>query len=129
MPRRSRADSVVPLFPDGPRPPAPADLTAKEAKVWKDTVDSMPARWLSTELHPILRGYCSHVVAAAAIWPKYLLTLEDPYAELKSLAKLRALYHQEAAAIRQASSKLGLTRMARQERHGVQRYQADPWTL
>ena len=129
MPRRRASDNVTPLFPDGPRPPPPADLSQKEAQVWRDTVDSMPARWFTPETWPVLRGYCAHVIAADAAWARYLPALEDPYAEPKSLLKLSQLFHQEASGVRRAATVLGISRMARQARHGIPKHQADAWTL
>jgi hypothetical protein len=125
MPHRKPAD-VIALLP-GDRPPAPSDLSEREAAVWRDTVNSQPSRWFAPESFLVLRGYCRHCVAADASWSRYEHALAMPGTPFKVIDELSRMFDRETNAIRRGASDLGLLKMARVRVTRAPRYQARPW--
>jgi len=118
------ADIVALELPDG-RPEPPADLSEREAEVWRDAVGCMPARWFGRERWPVLRGYCEHVVAAAHAWSMYSAALHDPNATAKELGRLQIMFHRETDGVRHSSRHLGLLKVGRAYRK-VPKYAPTP---
>jgi len=138
--RKSFADlesvPVVPLDPADGRPEPPADLSPREAEVWRDAVAVMPARHFSREKWPVLRGYVRHVIAADAAWALYEAALKDRGVSVsaRELKQLQLMHGRESDAVRHASRHLGLLVVNRHARQ-VPRYaptppvQLQPWEL
>src|SRR5262245_58274808 len=71
MPKTSTAHlSIAPLIPPRPkgvRLATPAALTQREADVWLDTVNALPADWFAVEQSHILAAYCRAAARLAEI--------------------------------------------------------------
>lgn len=117
MPRKSAASlSVIAGTIDG-RPQPPADLTAFQQKVWRETVASEAAPFFRTAaLQQLLKEYCRHVESASI-----LAQLIDSF-DQKSLvddegvdryAKLLKMRDLEARAVSEKATKLRLTNQSR----------------
>src|SRR5262249_51340094 len=55
---------VPPRIPGAERPPPPAEMSAREAKIWTDVVDSRPVHYFGRETFPLLEAFCMHSVLA-----------------------------------------------------------------
>jgi hypothetical protein len=121
--RKAAADlEVVPLMPGDAKPPAPEDMTEREADAWTSIVNAMPLRWFGRDCQPVLRALCRHIVAEDILWVRYLAALEgrEHEDEVLSTAQLSAVHARETLAIRRLSADLRLTPMARMTNQRVE---------
>jgi len=126
--RKSAADLesvVIPVELPNARPEPPADLSPREAEIWRGVVSVMPPRHFGRERWPVLIGYCRHVIAAEAAWQMYSDALHDPSAGAKELTRLQIMHTRETDGVRHSSRHLGLLQVGRSYRK-VPRYAPTP---
>lgn len=66
--------TVVPLRPGEGRPEPPAELSQREAELWREIVSSRPPNHFGRETFPLLRAYCTTA-----------MLVEDQAAEVRAL--------------------------------------------
>jgi hypothetical protein len=54
----------LPRIPGSERPPPPAELSAREAEIWRDIVDSRPLHYFGRETWLMLAALCTHAAQA-----------------------------------------------------------------
>ena len=59
--------SIVPASPVGELPAPPEELTAAEARLWTETVESKPADWFGPDSFPLLKEYVRAAVMCDAL--------------------------------------------------------------
>jgi hypothetical protein len=125
--RKSAADraDIIPLDLPDTRPPPPEDLSPRAAQAWRDATAVMPPNHFDGAKQLVLRGYVNHIVAAEAIWPRYLAALETPGFDPKRLIELQKMFDRESNGVRHAGRHLGLLQVARHSRR-VPRYAPTP---
>jgi hypothetical protein len=89
------------------RPDPPAELTAEEAAVWRDTVSVMRPDWFGRETWPLLIQYCRHVVHARHI--AKLLEATDIESDIGKFRKLSGMEARESAIIAMLATRMRLT--------------------
>ena len=113
--RKSTASlSVVTIDVNAQRPDPPSELTATQAKVWRETVETTPAGWFRAGDH-LLTAYCRHVVSAgflAGLIDKCRPDIGDKDG-LGRLGRLLAMRARETAAISSLATRMRLTKQAR----------------
>jgi hypothetical protein len=127
--RKSAADQSAPVVElPNTRPEPPPDLCPRAAEAWRNAVAVMPPRHFDQARQLVLRGYCHHVAASDAIWPRYLAALEDPGCDPAELVSLQKMFDRETDGVRHSARHLGLLEVGRHYRK-VPRYSPRPWEL
>jgi hypothetical protein len=115
--RRSAAELAL-VIDAGRRtpPPPPPDLSPSQARVWTDTVSSLPSNWIERASFPVLAALCRHIDRSrvleetiASFDPAWLVD-EDGLARYNKLA---AMAEREAKQIVACSRALRLTPASR----------------
>jgi len=96
---------AVPLTPGEGRPPPPAELTEREAEVWRKTVESRPMHYFGAEHEPLLKAYCCHAVMADDLADE----IRDFQKRKMKVDKLRREYRSEAALLSSLSAQLRIS--------------------
>ena len=126
--RKSAAElSVVSVSLQGDRPPAPAELTAQEAEVWSEIVESIPGGWISRAQEPLLAAYCRHVSAAdrlSIMIDHFKPDLEEPGA-LQRFAKLLSMRERETKALSSLATRMRLTQQSQMHPRTAARAMSD----
>ena len=126
--RKSAASlSIVPVS-GIQRPEPPPELSPEESAVWTATTRAMKPDWFGPETHPMLSGYCFHVVQADMVAAQLrTVTITTP-----DYRRLLALHRAETKIILSIATKLRLTprsnRYAGDGRDGG-RFHPRPWEL
>jgi hypothetical protein len=60
MPRRSAQDALSPFIPGKRRSP-PAELDAREAKIWRRVTERLPSDWFAAGSGVMLQELCRHI--------------------------------------------------------------------
>jgi hypothetical protein len=106
--------SVVPVTPLGAveRIPAPDDLTAEQANIWRAVVNSEPADWFSPSTAPLLVQYCRHIVHASRLARWIERELENPDSTVESMEKLTAMEEKQSRIITVLATKMRLSQQS-----------------
>jgi|GraSoiStandDraft_16_1057320.scaffolds.fasta_scaffold945055_1 hypothetical protein len=65
MPRQNQYTAVTPFIPGTERRPSPpAQLDARERKIWTDITRRLPAEWFTAESQPMLKELVRHLRSA-----------------------------------------------------------------
>jgi hypothetical protein len=105
---------IVPLIPGDAKPAAPADMSEREADIWRSIVDAMPLRHFGRETWPVMRGLVHHMVAAETAWLRYNKALNsDGKRAAQQVDRWGEIHNRESRAVRQHSADLRLTKIAR----------------
>lgn len=100
--------------------PAEMTLTAKQAAVWKRTVDAMPPEWFGGESLPLLAEYCRHVTRSR------LLASRQDVDEIPVYDKLAAAAERETRAMLACARALRLTHQSRYDAAKARRKAREP---
>jgi hypothetical protein len=108
MAKKSTTDLTLvrPATP-GEQLPAPDDLIAAEAALWRRVVDSKPASWFSADCAPLLAEYCRAAVVCDRLAQRIQTALRA--ADPRGLKRLLDARHQEAVRLATLGTKLRLT--------------------
>jgi hypothetical protein len=130
MPRKNQYQAFGPLMPgSGRRPSPPPELTAREAKIWRDVTQRLPASWFTSDNAMLLKELCRHIrhaddlsidltMARTAVDQVRADPKQDPRGKLRAEATahyfslLRAHAHQSER-MGQLATKLRLTPSSR----------------
>ena len=112
------------------RPDPPAELTAEQAEVWRDTVAVMRAAWFGRETWPLLIQYCRHVVHARHI--AKLLQATDLESDIGKFRKLWGIEARESALIAMLATRMRLTHQSSadpKKKHDPSAALPKPWEM
>ena len=113
--RKSAAElSIVREALEGYRPSAPDELTAQQARTWREIVESVPGGWISRSQEPLLAAYCRHVSAAdrlSAMIDDCIQDLEEREALLR-FAKLLSMRERETKALSSLATRMRFTQQS-----------------
>ena len=101
---------MTPLPSEGRRPPPPADLTAPQAKIWREIVDSTPDGWFSAVQEPLLAAYCRHVCSADEL--ARMINKRKPEDDLRRYDTLLRMRERETKAISSLATRMRLTQQS-----------------
>jgi hypothetical protein len=117
--KSAESQSVIVALVPGQRPEPPAELTAKQAEIWKFTVAALRHDWFGPENRPLLTQYCRHVAIADVV--AKAITATDIKAELARFARLGAMQARETSAIISLATKMRLTNQSSRDSRHVKR--------
>ena len=113
--RKSAAElSVVRVALEGYRPGPPDDLSAQQAHIWREVVESVPGGWISPAQESLLAAYCRHVSTAnrlAAMIDQCEPDLKEA-GDLHRYAKLLAMRERETKALSSLATRMRLTQQS-----------------
>jgi hypothetical protein len=148
MPRRNQYQYEGPVVPGSERRPSPpAQLDARERKIWTDITRRLPSDWITAESQPMLKELCRHLrsaddlsvdlaLARAAIDEIRKMPEPDAEALAEATREYRAVlraHGYQTERIGNLSTKLRLTPQARYAPSSAQREAAkviegpEPW--
>lgn len=127
--RRSSADLASrPVLIEAHRPAPPEGFGEVEARIWVDTVGTMPLGWFSRAQYPILVAYCRHAARAeqmaahiASFKPDWIKEEGGP----EMLNKLLAMAERETRALTACARSMRLTQQAQIQPRSAGRATAD----
>ena len=108
--RKSAASlAIVPRIYSAPeRPEPPSEISAEEARVWREVVGAMSSEWFATaETHVLLRTFCCHVRFADLL--AAALRVTDLHRDLSTVERLAGMYARETAILISLATKMRLT--------------------
>lgn len=109
--RKSAASlSVAPVSFEGRRPPPPVDLTAPQARTWREIIRSTPGGWFSAVQEPLLAAYCRHVSAADEL--ARMIDKCKPDEDLRRYDTLLRMRERETKAISSLATRMRLTQQS-----------------
>ena len=126
--RKSAAElSVVRVALEGHRPPPPDDLTAQQARTWREIVESVPGGWVSRAQEPLLAAYCRHVFAADRISTMVDNCKPDfeDRTSLQRFDKLLAMRERETKALSSLATRMRLTQQSQMHARTAARAMSD----
>ena len=113
--RKSAAElAVVRVTLEGYRPQAPHALTAQQAQLWREIVESVPGGWINHAQEPLLAAYCRHVSAAdrlSAMIDQNESDLND-FGALQRFGKLLSMRERETKALSSLATRMRLTQQS-----------------
>lgn len=116
--KSAAALAVAPIPLSERRPEPPASLSEAAAEVWRDTVGSQPANWLTKSQRPILTAYCRHAAQADDL-AKHIKAFEPEWLKaeggLERLNKLLAMAERETRAMTACARAMRITKQAQIE--------------
>src|SRR5215831_5573494 len=95
------------------RPNPPKCLSDEAQAQWKEVIDSLPADYLSSALHPILEAYCCHAVARRKIDGMVQELAENPEATRAEYDRLLVMHGREASNMASLAVRLGIASASR----------------
>jgi hypothetical protein len=81
-----QANLPEPLLPGGERYAPPDEFDGREAALWKQFMDAMPAGWFGRETLPLLEMLCQHIVISKELAVRVRATDPSRVQEIKGLA-------------------------------------------
>jgi hypothetical protein len=105
----------LPRIPGSERPPPPAELSAREAEIWRDIVDSRPLHYFGRETWPMLAALCTHAAQAELL-----------AAELRRhpSQKNRDEHRKQTMAVATLSTRLRLSKLGRRKHQSSEEREA-----
>jgi hypothetical protein len=115
MPRKSAASlSIVPA--KGITPPTPpADLSAAEAVLWREIVETKPSDWFGPDSLPVLKEY----IRASIMCDLLDAQVKDALAEGEGVGVVKALLDMRDKESRRGVSMATKLRLTQQSRYGA----------
>lgn len=113
--RKSAASLAVVTPIPGQRHAPPDELTDEQADIWRAVVATKPATWFTEDTHPLLMGYCRHVVAGrslARMIDAFDMALAETEDGLKRYEKLLQMRERESRAMTALARSMRLTQQA-----------------
>jgi hypothetical protein len=113
--RKSASElSVVRIALEGCRPKPPSDLSAQQAQIWREIVESVPGGWISPAQEPLLAAYCRHVSSADRL--SAMIDKSEPdlkvAVELQRFGKLLSMRERETRALSSLATRMRLTQQS-----------------
>jgi hypothetical protein len=105
--KSAESQSVIVALVPGQRPEPPAELTAKQAEIWKFTVAALRHDWFGPENWPLLTQYCRHAALADVIAKGINVT--SIQTDLSRFARLTAMQARESAMIASLATRMRVT--------------------
>jgi len=105
----------LPRLPGSERPPPPAELSQREAQIWRDIVDARPLHYFGRETWPMLAALCTHAAQAELL-----------AAELRrnSTQKNRDEHRKQTAMIATLSTRLRLSKLGQRKHQSSEEREA-----
>lgn len=105
---RKSADELKVTVNIPQRPDAPADLTPRQAEIWKEAVNQYAVDWFPKETHALLAAYCRHCSTSEDIANR-IKAMNPMEEDTQIMDRLYRMQDRESQAIARTATKLRMT--------------------
>lgn len=137
--RGRKSSSKLTVLPGGEdkRPPAPKELSEREAEIWDAVIATKPADWFDDDTYPLLKDYCRHIVRQDKL--SRLINEYSPDGDsekaIGALDQLLKMSERETRLIATLATKMRLSQQSKYGARGAEsaarrgRQKAKPWNF